>query len=82
MNKKQTAILIAAIAGLLFTNSAFSKPTAASGTIKCIGGNSCKGQSACQTASSACKGMNSCKGKGYVMASVKTCKKKGGRVGK
>lgn len=46
---------------------------------KCMGGNSCKGQSACKTASSSCKGMNSCKGEGYVMATKAKCDELGGK---
>lgn len=46
---------------------------------QCIGGNACKGQSACKTASSSCKGMNSCKGEGYVMSSKAECKDLGGK---
>ncbi len=48
--------------------------------VKCVGGNACKGQSACKSASSDCKGQNACKGKGYVMAtSVEECQKDGGK---
>ncbi len=41
--------------------------------IHCDGVNSCKGQSACQTASSACKGQNSCKGKGWLFLGKEEC---------
>jgi hypothetical protein len=48
--------------------------------VKCVGGNSCKGQSACKGASSDCKGQNACKGKGYVMTpSAKECVAAGGK---
>jgi hypothetical protein len=51
--------------------------------VKCVGGNSCKGQSACKSASNSCKGQNACKGKGYVMASNSNeCTEKGGHVEK
>jgi len=51
--------------------------------VKCVGGNSCKGQSACMSASNSCMGQNACKGKGYVMAaSIQECTQKGGRVEK
>ena len=49
--------------------------------VKCAGINSCKGTSACKTATSSCKGLNACKGQGWV--SVRTrpkCTKKGGKV--
>lgn len=48
--------------------------------VKCSGINSCKGSSACATASSACKGHNSCKGKGWVKTSKANCTAKGGKV--
>ena len=56
---------------------ASSKPA----QVKCVGGNSCKGQSACKSASNNCKGQNGCKGKGYVMtSSADECTKAGGKV--
>ncbi|MGH7780226.1 MAG: BufA2 family periplasmic bufferin-type metallophore [Candidatus Binataceae bacterium] len=80
------AILATAVA-LMFTGSAMAADSAPSpsapANVKCIGGNACKGQSACKTASSGCTGQNSCKGKGYVMTtSAQQCEKKGGHVGK
>lgn len=48
--------------------------------IKCSGINSCKGTSACQTATSACQGQNSCKGKGWIKTSKSECDAKGGKV--
>jgi hypothetical protein len=48
--------------------------------VKCSGINSCKGTSACATATSACAGQNSCKGKGWIKASKADCDTKGGKV--
>ena len=48
--------------------------------VKCSGINSCKGTSACATATSACAGQNSCKGKGWIKASKADCDAKGGTV--
>jgi len=48
--------------------------------IKCSGINSCKGTSACATATSACAGQNSCKGQGWIKASKADCDAKGGKV--
>jgi len=48
--------------------------------IKCSGINSCKGTSACATATSACSGQNSCKGQGWIKASKADCDAKGGKV--
>jgi hypothetical protein len=60
-----------------------SSPSATKAQIKCLGANSCKGQSECKAASSDCKGQNGCKGKGFVTtATVKECVALGGRVGK
>lgn len=60
-----------------------STAPAASAQVKCVGGNSCKGQSACKSASNSCSGQNSCKGKGYVMAaSAQECTQKGGHTEK
>ena len=50
-------------------------------TVKCFGANSCKGTSACKTATSSCKGKNSCKGLGWIIvSSAKECTDKGGKV--
>ena len=46
-----------------------------------MGGNDCKGKSACKGASNDCSGQNGCKGKGFVMTSnADECKSKGGHV--
>jgi hypothetical protein len=51
--------------------------------IKCLGANSCKGQSACKNANNSCKGQNSCKGKGFIVTiDAKSCEAKGGHLGK
>jgi hypothetical protein len=80
------AMLATAVA-LMFTGSAMAADSAGSATtpaqVKCVGGNSCKGQSACKTATSGCAGQNSCKGKGYVMtSSAQQCVKQGGHAAK
>ena len=80
------AIFATAVA-LMFTGSAMAADSAGSGTapakVKCVGGNSCKGQSACKSASNSCAGQNSCKGKGYVMTSnAKQCATQGGHAEK
>ena len=85
MNKKAKGVILATIVGSLFTSSGFAKESSSSqnGPVKCIGGNSCKGKSACQTANNGCKGQNSCKHTGYIMTKSKAaCLKKGGHVGK
>jgi hypothetical protein len=78
------AVLAAAVGAMFLTTPVFaqgSSGSSASGaSVKCVGGNSCKGQSSCKTASSGCAGQNSCKGKGWVTtASIKVCTDKGGK---
>ena len=88
--RKGTGITGAALAtavALMFVGNAFAADSSSSGAassqVKCVGGNSCKGQSACKSAASSCKGQNACKGKGYVMADDEaSCKKAGGTVEK
>jgi hypothetical protein len=85
-----TGALLATAVGLLFTarplpadqNQANAPDQSQSqAQLKCVGGNSCKGQSACMSAANSCKGRNACKGKGFVMtASASECTQKGGRV--
>ncbi len=61
---------------------AMSMHKASMAKVQCLGINSCKGTSSCQTANSACKGLNSCKGKGWIPESKADCLSKGGKVGK
>jgi len=50
-------------------------------SVKCVGGNDCKGKGACMGAGHDCKGQNTCKGKGYVMtSSQQECQSKGGHA--
>ncbi len=88
--RKGTRITGAALAtavALMFVGNAMAADSSSSGAssaqVKCVGGNSCKGQSACKSASSSCKGQNACKGKGFVMtSSEKDCTDAGGKVEK
>ncbi len=58
-----------------------ASPAAQAASVKCVGGNDCKGKSACKGASNDCSGQNGCKGKGFVMTSnADECKSKGGHV--
>ncbi len=45
---------------------------------QCVGGNSCKGQSACKTAKSDCQGQNACKGQGFTQSNKADCDEAGG----
>ncbi|MCK5895365.1 MAG: hypothetical protein KAG20_01095 [Cocleimonas sp.] len=93
VKKLSNVALVSAAATLLLAScsstggSTAAKPAvkmqkASMAKIACSGINSCKGTSACQTASSACKGQNSCKGKGWVPETKANCLSKGGKVGK
>ena len=57
---KVTGAMLATAVALVFMGSAAlatdSSSSSASSQVKCVGGNSCKGQSLCQSASSGCKG--------------------------
>ena len=78
------AVLAAAVGAIFLTTPVLAQSSSDSSTsassVKCVGGNSCKGQSSCKSASNGCMGQNSCKGKGWVMAtSAKICTDKGGK---
>ena len=84
---KLTGALLATAVGFLFTAQPLladqSQGQQSQAQMKCVGGNSCKGQSACKSAASDCKGQNACKGKGFVItASAAECTQKGGHVEK
>jgi hypothetical protein len=78
------AILATAVAVMFMANPSFAKEASPSSPtqakVKCVGGNDCKGKSACKTATSAGPGQNSCSGKGLAMtSSEQECKDKGGK---
>ncbi len=80
MNVKTTSSLtLAAAAAAMFALAPISAG-AQEATVKCVGGNACKGQSACKTATSECKGHNACKGQGFVMVTEAACNEAGGTV--
>jgi hypothetical protein len=80
-------MIVASAVAAMFSAGAASGPAAhaAEGdkTIKCDGGNSCRGKSECATADSGCQGQNNCKGKGWIVTkTAKECEQKGGKVAK
>jgi uncharacterized membrane protein len=78
-----TAVALMFVGNAMAADSSSSSAGASSAQVKCVGGNACKGQSACKSAQSSCKGQNACKGKGFVMAdNDAACKKLGGTVEK
>ncbi len=80
LSKTSGAAIAATAAALLLTGAVgvTSAQAGKEGKVHCYGVNSCKGTSACKTASNACKGQNACKGKGFISLSEKECKAKGG----
>jgi hypothetical protein len=73
--------VLVASAALLFAVGSLETTASAGTKIRCSGGNSCKGTSACKTAQSSCKGRNSCKGLGWSeTATENECTTKGGKV--
>jgi hypothetical protein len=80
-----TGAMLATAVAFMFVGNAMAadSPDASAAQVKCVGGNSCKGQSACKSVQSSCKGQNACKGKGFVMSSSeKDCQAAGGKVEK
>ena len=77
----KTATVIAAAAAALFAAGTIASVAQAQDCVKCAGANSCKGTSACKTATSSCKGTNACKGQGWISVKDQAeCTSKGGKV--
>ena len=74
--KKISGFALAAAAATMFSVAPMNASAMDSG--KCIGGNSCKGTSACATATTSCAGQNSCKGQGWVKSTKAECDDAGG----
>ncbi len=81
---KKTVIASAAAAlfalGAAGTAAADEHGGTSEGKVKCDGGNACKGQGECHTASHDCGGQNSCKGKGWVYLTPEECEAAGGTL--
>ena len=74
MNSKSLSrVALAAAAAVMFSTVAMTTASADDAKVKCSGVNSCKGQSACKSASNSCKGQNSCKGKGFMEMTQAQC---------
>jgi len=76
--KKISGVALAAAAATMFAVAPMNVSAGAHMAGKCIGGNSCKGASACATATTGCAGQNSCKGQGWVKTTKAECDEKGG----
>ncbi len=81
--KKKSSAALAITAATLFSIAPLNTTASQSSTgktHKCMGGNSCKGQSFCHTATHACAGQNSCKGQGWIKATKSECDQRGGVI--
>lgn len=76
--KKLSGFAMAAAAAAVLSTAPMAANAAAHKAGKCIGGNSCKGTSACATATTSCAGQNSCKGHGWVKMTKAECDAAGG----
>jgi hypothetical protein len=81
---RMTGALLATAVGMLFMTQPLiagnSQAQGQAAQVKCVGANSCKGQSECATKASSCKGQNSCKGKGWInTSSTQQCEQRGGK---
>ena len=72
MTLTRRGVAVATAAALAFASVT---PTAHAdeARVQCDGVNSCKGTSACATASNACAHQNSCRGKGFLMLKPADC---------
>ncbi len=81
---KITGALLATAVGVLFMTQPVtadnSQAQGQAAQVKCVGANSCKGQSECSSKANSCKGHNSCKGKGWITTSnTQQCEQRGGK---
>ena len=82
MNKKNSTLITAAIAGVLAAGTTLVS-TSARAEVNCYGANSCKGTGACgsKTTGASCAGSNACKGQGFLkLKDEAECKAKGGSL--
>ena len=77
--KKVSGVALAAAAAAMFATAPMSGAIADEKTGKCYNVNSCKGTSACATATTGCAGQNSCAGKGWVKRTKAECEDAGGK---
>ncbi|MCP4432876.1 MAG: hypothetical protein GY806_18040 [Gammaproteobacteria bacterium] len=77
--KKVSGVALAAAAAAIFATAPMSGAIAGEKSGKCFNVNSCKGTSACATATSSCAGQNSCAGQGWVKRTQSECEGAGGK---
>ncbi len=79
MLKKKTKVMLAVSAAAMIGGALVTTVSAEEPVGKCVGGNACKGQSACGSSANSCAGQNACKGKGWVKTDAKTCAENKGK---
>jgi hypothetical protein len=73
--------IASALAALVAPAAAFAGKDDAAKSVKCEGGNDCKGKGGCKAAAHDCKGKNDCKGQSFTEEkSAKDCTAKGGKA--
>jgi uncharacterized membrane protein len=75
---KKTALLTAALAGLMMTSGSAAadvQSAKASEKVSCYGANACKGKGECGGKDHSCHGKNACKGQGRIMLPKDECLK-------
>lgn len=79
---KTSGTVLAASAALMLLGGAVGTTVVSADEAKvhCVGGNACKGQSACKTANTSCKGLNECKGQGFIDLTAAECEAAGGKA--
>lgn len=81
MDKRKSALINAAIAGVLAAGTVMIAPSA-SAEVNCQQSNECKGHGACKSVDGkqTCAGQNSCKNHVAVVADEAACTAAGGKV--
>ena len=80
-DKNKGAVLALTVAGLLAMTGCAHTGGAYSGIgsqVRCLGLNSCRGQSNCALGPHSCKGQNQCRGTGWSFATQQSCITHGG----
>ncbi len=84
MTNLRNGLSLAATAALVALSAtstpAFAQSRGAAATVHCYGVNTCRGQSACRTASNECRGQNACRGQGFRELTARQCRAQGGSL--
>lgn len=83
MKNLRTGLSFAATAALVAISATSTPAFAQQGrnaNVHCYGVNTCRGQSACRTASNECRGQNTCRGQGFRELTARQCRTQGGSL--